>query len=105
MKKRPQRALSEELPSFVFPSKKLIVPVGVPLQKPGKGVTLAVKATACPNFDGLVEDTRAVEVPEMLVLMRTLIVPAPQFSVADARVCYYQVRLAVSVYICDGYRT
>ena len=46
------------LPSWVAPSKKVTVPVGVPLPT----FTVAVKVTALPLADGLAEEARTVEV-------------------------------------------
>jgi hypothetical protein len=47
-------------PNDVLPSKKLTLPVGVPLNA---GVTAAVNVTACPYGDGLaLEETTAVDV-------------------------------------------
>jgi hypothetical protein len=55
--------LSDEVPSAVVPSKKVTVPVTVPLNC---GVTLAVKVTACPKFDGFCEEAKAVVVVALL---------------------------------------
>jgi len=52
--------LSETVPSFVVPSKKLTLPAGVPVVE---DFTVAVKVTFVPEVEGFSEDTIAVEVP------------------------------------------
>src|ERR1700677_332818 len=74
--------LTFELPRFVFPSKKLTVPVGWIL-KPCD-VTVAVKVTDCPKLDGLGEEASAVVVGPTLVLISTPTVPLPQFPFAHS---------------------
>ena len=51
---------SAELPSKVVPSKKVTVPVGVPV---ALGLTVAVKVTGCPSPEEFAEDDSAVLVP------------------------------------------
>jgi hypothetical protein len=50
--------LSVPGPSDVLPSKKVTVPVGVPLAP----VTVAVNVTACPATDGLIDELITVVV-------------------------------------------
>lgn len=51
----PVRAI---VPSAVVPRRNVIVPVGVPYEE----VTVAVKVTDCPKFDGFKFDVTAVDV-------------------------------------------
>ncbi len=53
--------------SEVAPSLKVTVPLGVPLAG-GTALTVAVKATDCPNTDGLVPETSAVVVLILLTI-------------------------------------
>src|SRR5450755_4173807 len=58
-------------------SKKFTVPVGLPLQKPGCAVSVAVRVTVCPKLDGFREEASAVLVPETLALRNTTTAPSP----------------------------
>ena len=51
-------AFSVPLPRTAVPSRKVTVPVGVPM--PAVAVTVAVNETAWPNTDGLGEETNTV---------------------------------------------
>ncbi len=50
------------VPSVVAPSKKVTVPVGVPVAG-GLTVTVAVKVADCPNTDGFSDELSVVVVP------------------------------------------
>ena len=55
------------VPRIDFPALNVTVPLGVP--EPGAfAVTVAVKVTDCPEFDGLSEDTTPVEVLSLLTV-------------------------------------
>jgi hypothetical protein len=53
-------------PRTFVPSENVTVPVGVP----AAAVTVAVKVTDCPRFDGLREDVRVVVVVALTVWVR-----------------------------------
>jgi hypothetical protein len=73
------------LPIFVVPSKKVTVPVGVPLPNPVGKVTVAVKVTDCPGLDGFGEDASAVAVGVNVIFNSTPSSPdvAPQLLLAQ----------------------
>ncbi len=57
------------VPTVVFPSANVTVPVGVPLAE----LTTAVNVTDCPNMEGLSEELRvvvvvAIPVPDKLTI-------------------------------------
>jgi hypothetical protein len=49
----------------VAPSRKLTVPVGLPVAP----VTVAVKVTVCPAFEGLADETRLVVVEAVVAAL------------------------------------
>lgn len=66
-------ALSVAVPSEVVPSRKVTVPVGVPL--PGATTfTVAVKVTACPTVAGFTDDATVVVVPCFVTIRLNVVV-------------------------------
>src|SRR5436305_157792 len=63
--------LSVPVPSVVVPSRKVTVPVGVPL--PDVAATVAVNVTGWPNTDGLADEVKVTVAP--VRLSRTEMVP------------------------------
>src|SRR3954467_6579582 len=69
-------ALRVAVPSVLFLSLKVTVPVGSP--KPGAlAATVAVKVTACPCREGLSEDTTVVVVPSLFTVWVTAVEVLP----------------------------
>jgi hypothetical protein len=71
-------ALRAVVPRLVDPSKKVTVPVGVPV--PDNGETVAVKITGCPNVEGLSELTTVVVVARPGVFTNWLIAAEVLFA-------------------------
>ena len=69
------------VPSVVVPSRKVTVPVGVPV--PDVGMTVAVKVTDWFRLDGLTELTTVIVVPVLTTSLKTVdVLPAKLVSPA-----------------------
>ena len=70
--------LNVALPSDVVPSLKTTDPVGVPVVK---DLTVAVKVTEAPCFDGFSEEVTELDVPALLIVcVSTAEVPPVKFE-------------------------